>query len=205
MEGRQESEPCRRCRGGSQGSCEGDDLAVADACCFIIARYLYHAFKVAIRRFFEAERDRSILFHQGESRVGKRGPCVRNLLLVPNQFRRNVKHAQTKLISSPPPVSSLHLSLPLTTTMSDAEDTKKSGYRVEYATSARAKCKGMSLSQLRSVHPHHSWLIVERVFRSQTVRRYSPQRIPFFTIFTHRASRVHQAPLSLRVNFGLGQ
>lgn len=55
MEGRQKGEPCCCCRGGSQGSHKGggDDLAVAGARCFVVARYLYHAFKVAIERFFQ--------------------------------------------------------------------------------------------------------------------------------------------------------
>jgi hypothetical protein len=50
MEGRQESESCSCCRGGSQGGCKGDS-AIADARCFVIARYLYHAFKDTIKRF----------------------------------------------------------------------------------------------------------------------------------------------------------
>lgn len=136
--------------------------------------------------------------------MGERGPCVRNLLLVPNQFRRNVKHTQTKLITSPPPISSLSSSFPSTTTMSDTEGTKKSGYRVEYATSARAKCKGMSLSQFLPGLPLTVSSSSNAFFRSQTVCRYSPHHHSFFSIFTHRAPRVHQVPLSPRANFGLG-
>lgn len=80
VEGRQEGEPCCCCRGGCQGSCEGN-LGVTDARCFIIARYLYHAFKVAIKGFskrFKKKRDETI-----EPWVDERGPCVRNLLLAP--------------------------------------------------------------------------------------------------------------------------
>jgi hypothetical protein len=135
--------------------------------------------------------------------VGERGPCVRNLLLVPNQFRRNVKHTQTKThLFSPHFFPSSFLSS--TTTMSDTEGTKKSGYRIEYASSARAKCKGMSLSQFHSVHPITVGSSSNAFFRSQTVCRYSPQHSLFFRIFAHRASRVYQAPLSPRVTFGLG-
>ena len=107
--------------------------------------------------------------------LGERGPCVRNLLVVPNQFRRNVKHTKTKLITSPPPVSFPSSSLSSTTTMSDTEGPKKTGYRVEYATSARAKCKGMSLSQFHSVRPITVGSSSNAFFRSQTVCRYSPQ------------------------------
>ena len=136
--------------------------------------------------------------------MGERGPCVRNLLLVPNQFRRNVKHTQTKSISSLPPISSLSSSLPSTTTMSDTEGPKKSGYRIEYANSARAKCKGMSLSQFDSVHPITVGSSSNAFFRPQTVCRYSPQCLSLCCIFAHRASRVRQASLSPRVSFGLG-
>lgn len=109
-------------------------------------------------------------------RVGERGPCVRNLLVVPNQFRRNVKHTKTKLITSSSPRFFPHsLSLSSTTTMSDTEGPKKTGYRVEYATSARAKCKGMSLSQFHSVRPITVGSSSNAFFRSQTVCRYSPQ------------------------------
>ena len=91
--------------------------------------------------------------------------------------------------------------------MSDTEETKKSGYRVEYAASARAKCKGMSLSQFRSVHTHHSWLIVERVFRSQTVCRYSRQRLAFCYYFyspsTSRSSGTTLTKGELRFGYAI--
>ena len=118
-------------------------------------------------------------------------------------IQADVKHAQTKLISSPP-FSSLSSSLLPTTTMSDTEGTKKSGYRVEYAGSARAKCKGMSLSHFHSVHPTLVGSSSNAFFRTQTVCRYSPQHLLFFCIFAHRAPRVHQGPLSPRVTFDLG-
>jgi len=58
MEGRQEGEPCCCCRRGCQGSYKGGGLAVADPCCFVIARYLYHAFKVAIEGLFKRVKKR---------------------------------------------------------------------------------------------------------------------------------------------------
>lgn len=156
MEGRQEGEPrcCRR--RGCQGSCEGDDLGVAHGCYFVTARYLYHAFQVAIRMAFERKKER------GETKepwittgsfAGGRLRSVRAQVFVGSKpIQADVKHAQTKLISSPPPFSSLPSSLLSTTTMSDTEGAKKSGYRIEYAGSARAKCKGMSQSHFHSVH-----------------------------------------------------
>ena len=115
-----------------------------------------------------------------------------------------IQAEKPNLISSPPPVSFLSSPLPSTTTMSDTEGVKKSGYRIEYASSARAKCKGTSLSQFPSVHPIIVCSSSNAFFRSQTVWRYSLQPLSFFRIFTHRAPRVRQAQLSSRVNFGLG-
>ena len=53
MEGRQEGEPCCCSRGGGQSSRKGDDLGVADGCFFVVARYLYHAFEVAIKKLLK--------------------------------------------------------------------------------------------------------------------------------------------------------
>ena len=128
--------------------------------------------------------------------VGERGPCVRNLLLVPSQFRRNVKHAQTKLISSLPPISFPSSSLPSTTTMSDTEGTKKSGYRIEYANSSRAKCKGMSLSQFHPVHPSQ---LAHRRTRFSGPKpcagiRHAIFRFSAFLLTAHLASIRHHSP-----------
>ena len=90
------------------------------------------------------------------------------------------------------------------TTVSGTESVKKSGYRIEYASSARAKCKGTSLSQFPSVHPIIVRSSSNAFFRCQTVSRYSPQRLSFSCTLAHRTPRVHQAQLSSRVTFGLG-
>ena len=101
-------------------------------------------------------------------------------------------------ITKPHPFSSPLLS----TTMSGTESVKKSGYRIEYASSARAKCKGTSLSQFPSVHPIIVRLPSNALFRSQTVSRYSPQRLSFpAPLLTSRPSGTTLAKGDLRFGY----
>jgi hypothetical protein len=205
MEGRQEGEPCCRSRGGSQGSCKGGggDLAVADARCFVIARYLYHAFKVAIKGFSKEKGAREMREPWGAT-GGERGPCVRNLLLVPNQFRRNVKHTKTKLITSPPPVSSPPpLFLPPPPCLIPKRSRKlviASNTPLPQGQSAKA-CHCHNFTQSTPSRLAHRRTRFSGPKPCAGIR-HSVSKFSHF--FSHRAPRVYQAPLSSRANFGLG-